>query len=77
MYINDVPPTPGVYLVLIAVDTCLYATDRKEGFVVRKLERGLSLMESGCERWGVKINEDKTQGSTFLAVVDSLNLILQ
>jgi hypothetical protein len=46
MYINDAPQTPGVYLALFADDTCLYATDRKEGFVVRKLQRGLSSMET-------------------------------
>jgi hypothetical protein len=33
MYINGSPPqTPGVYLAHFADDTCLYATDRKEGF---------------------------------------------
>jgi hypothetical protein len=36
-------------------DTCLYATVCKEGFV-RKLQRGLSLMETWCERWNIKIN---------------------
>jgi hypothetical protein len=42
MYINDAPPqTHGVLLALFADDTCLYATDRKEGFV-RKLQRSLS-----------------------------------
>jgi hypothetical protein len=45
--------------------TCLYATDRKEGFVVRKLQRGLSSMETRCERWNIKINEDKTRGIYF------------
>jgi hypothetical protein len=34
--------TPGVYLALFAGDTLLYATVRKEGFVIRKLQRGLS-----------------------------------
>jgi hypothetical protein len=28
-YINDTPQTPGFYLGLLAVDTCIYATDRK------------------------------------------------
>jgi hypothetical protein len=37
MYINDGPQTNGVYLARFAEDTCLYATDRKEGFVVRNL----------------------------------------
>jgi hypothetical protein len=59
------PQTPGVYLALFADDTCLYATDRKEGFVVRKFQRGLSSMETLCEGWNIKINEDKTQGIYF------------
>jgi hypothetical protein len=31
LYINDTPQTPGVNLALFADDTCLHATDRKEG----------------------------------------------
>jgi hypothetical protein len=34
LYINYTPKTLGVYLALFAVDTCLYATDRKEGYVL-------------------------------------------
>jgi hypothetical protein len=41
MYINNALQTSGVHLALFA-DTCLYARDRKESFVVRKLQRGLS-----------------------------------
>jgi hypothetical protein len=37
LYINDTPQTPGVYLGLFADDTCQYATDRKEGYVLRKI----------------------------------------
>jgi hypothetical protein len=40
-------------------------TPQKEGFTVRKLQRGLSSMEAWCERWNIKINEDKTQGIYF------------
>jgi hypothetical protein len=36
-YINDAPLTRGVHLALFADNTCLYVTDRKEGFTVRKL----------------------------------------
>jgi hypothetical protein len=50
LYINDAPQTHGVHLALSADDTCLYVTDRKEGFVVRKLQRGLSSVETWCER---------------------------
>jgi hypothetical protein len=65
MYINDAPQTPGLFLSLFADDTCLYATDRKQGFVVRKLQCVLSSMVTWCERWNIKINEDKTQGIYF------------
>jgi hypothetical protein len=44
MYINDAPKTHGVYLALFSDDTFLYETDRKEGFVVRKLQRRLNSM---------------------------------
>jgi hypothetical protein len=37
MYINDTPQTIGVHLALFADDTSLYATERKEGYVLRKL----------------------------------------
>jgi hypothetical protein len=35
LYINDTPKTVGVNLALFADDTCLYATERKEGYVLR------------------------------------------
>jgi hypothetical protein len=65
LYINNAPQTHGVHLALFTDDTCLYATDRKEGFIIRKLQRGLSSMDTWCERWNIKINEDKTQGVYF------------
>jgi hypothetical protein len=65
MYINDALPTHDVHLAFFADDTCLNTTDRKEGFVVRKLQRGLSSMETWCEHWIIKRNEDKTQGIYF------------
>jgi len=33
-------------LALFADDTCLYATNRKEGYVLRNLQSGLISMES-------------------------------
>jgi hypothetical protein len=42
-------------------DTCIYVTDCKEGYVTRRLQRGFSVIETGCERWNIKINKDKTQ----------------
>jgi hypothetical protein len=62
------PQPPGVYLALFVTDTRLCTTDRKEGFVARKLQRGLSSVETWCERSNIKING--LGGSTFLPVVD-------
>jgi hypothetical protein len=61
LYINDTPQTIGVNLALFVDDTCLYATKRKEGYILRKVQRGLNSMSANCERWNIKINEDKTQ----------------
>jgi hypothetical protein len=46
MYIIDTPQTPDVYLGLFADDTWLYTTGRKEGYVLRKLQRILSAIET-------------------------------
>jgi hypothetical protein len=50
IYVNDPPQSQGAHLALFTDDTCLYATDRNEGFILRKLQRGLSLIEAWCER---------------------------
>jgi hypothetical protein len=63
--INDTPQSPGVNLALFADDICLYATDRKEGYVLRKIQRGLNCMTAWCERWNIKINEEKTRAIYF------------
>jgi hypothetical protein len=65
LYINDTPQTIGVNLALFADDTCLYATERKEGYVLRKVQRGLNSTSTWCERWNIKINEEKTQAIYF------------
>jgi hypothetical protein len=44
LYINDTPQTSGINLALFADDTCLYATDPKEGYVLRKIQRALNCM---------------------------------
>jgi hypothetical protein len=65
LYINDTPRTQGIHLALFAHDTCLYATDRRESYVLRKLQRRLNAMEEWCEKWNIKINEDKTGAVYF------------
>jgi hypothetical protein len=60
-----IAPTPGVNLALFADDTCLYATDRKEGYVLRKIQRGLDSMAVWCKLWNIKMNEDNTRAIYF------------
>jgi hypothetical protein len=60
MYENDAPQTPGVHLALVASSTCLYARELKEGYVQSKIAA------AWCQRWDIKINEDKTQAIYFL-----------
>jgi hypothetical protein len=50
LYINDVTQTPGVNLALFAADTCLYMTEHKEGYVLRKLQHGLNSMTAWCKQ---------------------------
>jgi hypothetical protein len=50
---------------MTSVYICIYATDRKEVYVPRKLQRDLSATETWYERWIIKINDDKTQATYF------------
>jgi hypothetical protein len=43
----------------------MYATERKEGYVLIKLQRGLTAMMAWWERWNIKVNEDKTEAICF------------
>jgi hypothetical protein len=76
MYINDVPKQLLFFLSLFADDTCLYATDRKGGFLFRELQRGLSSMEKWCERCNMKINEYETRAIYVSHRLRPLRLIL-
>jgi hypothetical protein len=40
-------------------------TERKKGYVLRKLQRGLNSVEEWSKLWNIKINEDKTQAIYF------------
>jgi hypothetical protein len=63
--LNDTSETPGLFLGLFADDTSIYATDRKEVFILRKLQRDLSAIKTLWELWDIKINEYKTQTIYF------------
>jgi hypothetical protein len=43
----------------------MYKTESKEGYVLRKFQRCLTATEEWCERWNIRINEDKTQSIYF------------
>jgi hypothetical protein len=77
VHINVTPQTLGGYPGLFADDSCIYATDRKEDYIPRKLQRGLSVIETRCERLCIKISENKTQTFYFFHKLRSLRLILQ
>jgi hypothetical protein len=47
------PQTSCVYVGIFSDDTCVYTTDRKEGYV-------LSAIEMWCEDLNIKINHDMT-----------------
>jgi hypothetical protein len=51
--------TPGVYLVIFADDTHMCATNRKEGYVLRNLQRDLNSIETWCKRCNIKINKTR------------------
>jgi hypothetical protein len=77
LYINDTPQTIGVNLALFADDTCLYATECKEGYILRKVQRGLNSMSAWCESWTVlRLLRIKLSRSTFLTKGDRLTLFL-
>jgi hypothetical protein len=59
------PQTSGVYLACFADDTCMYATVQREGFALRKLQRGLNSIEMWCQRWKIKIKADKDRPIYF------------
>jgi hypothetical protein len=65
IFINNTPGTPGVILGLFADDTCIHVTDRREGYVLRKLQRGPTAIETWCERWNIEIDVDKTKAFYF------------
>jgi hypothetical protein len=70
---NHTPQTHGVHIGLFADDTSLYATERKEGYDLRKLQHGLNSMATWFEHWNIEINEEKARAirqSDFLLMLN-------
>jgi hypothetical protein len=49
VYVMKPPQKYGVNLVLFVDNTCPYATERREGYVLRKIQRGLNSMTAWCQ----------------------------
>jgi hypothetical protein len=60
LYINDTPQITGVNIAVFAVDTCLYGTERKEDYVLIRLQCGLDSMAALYKRCNIKMCENKT-----------------
>jgi hypothetical protein len=76
MHVNVTPQATRVHLALFADDTCLYATERKESYVLRKLQCGLNSVAEWSKCWNIKINEDKTQMIYFSHRIRPLESLL-
>jgi hypothetical protein len=70
LYINEAPAAPGVHLALFADDACIYPAEKHKRRVLCKLQRGLTAVNSWCERWNRKLKEGKTH--TRLRVLDAV-----
>jgi hypothetical protein len=77
LYINDASESPATHLALFADDTCIYATEKYERRVFCKLQRGLTAVNSWCERWNIKINDGETQAIYFYRTVGVSDGVLQ
>jgi hypothetical protein len=73
---NDALQTPGIYLALSAVYTCLYATDGKEGFLSENSSAGSAQWRTGGSAPMLKLMRIRHRGSTSLTIVDRLSPIL-
>jgi hypothetical protein len=61
------PKTPVVYLTQSSHDTCMdiQITNKKYGYILRKLQRRLTTFELCCQLRNIKMKEDTTH-ATYL-----------
>jgi hypothetical protein len=64
LYDTPLPKAIDVHFALFEDDTRLYATDGKEGYILRKLQGGLDSMVTWCERWNVRSMKTRLGRST-------------
>ena len=67
IYVNDFPQEIKKYCKLsqFADDTALYAKAFTEQYAIKKLQKGLDLLEGWCRRWRVKLNASKSKLVVF------------
>jgi hypothetical protein len=65
LYNNVIPQTTAINLALFVDDASLYAIGHKEGYVLRKLQRVLSLMAAWCKQWYIKIKKENARAIYF------------
>jgi hypothetical protein len=57
----DALTASATHLAQFTDDTYICATEKHERLVLCKLQRGLTAVNSWCERWNIKISEGKTR----------------
>ena len=65
IYINDLPNSKNCCLAIYADDTALYASSRRPDAIINKLQSGLNKINKFCNKWKIKLNENKTEGIMF------------
>jgi hypothetical protein len=72
LYISYIPETARVNLALFGDDNCMYATGHKEGYVLRKIQRGLKSMTAWCKQWTVNSLRERLKKSTSFIELNHL-----
>jgi hypothetical protein len=65
LYANNAPTENRTHLSVFADDTCICSTEKHEGYVLCKLQRCLTALNSWYEPWNIKINVGKSQAIYF------------
>ena len=76
--INDLPDSlHGVETSLFADDSCIYKSGKNLDKILEVIQHNLDLLADWCERWGFRINTDKTVVVLFTHRIDKIEKILK